>query len=250
MSTNTMNPYWKSVIFFTKVSISCFFIQWLLDNYFDLNHWKPISYPFFHWLANFFFYYGCGYITLRLKDSSYLTSYKILNAPNVTQQVMNFDCLSIIKGELIFLLMCYGYGFFIEYSSHSPNLIFNLAWFYLCVISADFTFYVIHYTLHKKFYWIHKKHHEYIDLNGFVAEYKSLLEALVITTSDILPFLIFGTSINQLIAWIIVGVLYNVEGHSSMKLFYIIDNFHHKHHTHFNVNYGIAQYLDHIFGTM
>jgi sterol desaturase/sphingolipid hydroxylase (fatty acid hydroxylase superfamily) len=87
-------------------------------------------------------------------------------------------------------------------------------------------------------------------LNGFVAEYKSLIEALVVTTSDILPFLIFGTSINQLIAWIIVGVLYNVEGHSSMTLLYIVDNFHHKHHTHFNVNYGIAQYLDHIFGTM
>lgn len=34
-----------------------------------------------------------------------------------------------------------------------------------------------------------------------------------------------------------------------MNLFFIKDNFHNKHHTHFTVNYGIGQYLDRIFGT-
>ncbi|UJR17229.1 hypothetical protein I4U23_004124 [Adineta vaga] len=121
---------------------------------------------------------------------------------------------------------------------------------FFCIVSADFFFYIIHWLLHQRqFYWIHKKHHQYIDVNGYIAEYKSFLESIIITTSDILPFIIFGCSINQFLAWIIVGVVYNVEGHSSMNLFFIPDNFHNKHHTHFTVNYGIAQYLDQIFGT-
>jgi len=55
---------------------------------------------------------------------------------------------------------------------------------------------------------------------------------------------------NQFAAWILVGVLYNVEGHSTIGLFFQTDGFHVKHHTHFNVNYGTGRYLDYIFGTL
>jgi len=249
-----MNAYTNSLIFFTKVSLSCLLVQLFFDYYLNIKNLLPqISYPFLHWLSNFIFYYLFGYLSVKIKDSSYFKSYRVKQNSNIKKQVMKLDFLGIIQGEIISLFMCYAYFLFnlINYNTqHSLSLINNLLWFYYCIISADFTFYVIHYILHTKiFYWIHKKHHEYIDVNGYIAGYKSLIESIIIATSDILPFILFGCDIHQFIAWIIIGVIYNVEGHSSMNLFYITDNFHNKHHTHFNVNYGVGQYLDRIFGT-
>lgn len=113
---------------------------------------------------------------------------------------MTINLFDIIQGELIFLVICYAFYFsnLINYNSqHSLSLIKNLLWFYFCIISADFWFYITHYIFHtKKFYWIHKKHHEFIDVNGYVAEYKSLIESIIVTTSDILPFIIFGCDIH------------------------------------------------------
>lgn len=249
-----MDVYIKSFLFFTKVSLSCTAVQWGFDNYFNVQAlFLPIFYPFFHWLANFLFYYSCGFFSVIMKDSTYFSSYKINQPFKIKRQTMKFDLFGTVQGELIFLLLCHGYKVchFIDYNyPHSSSILKNILWFYLCIFSADLSFYIIHRILHQKqFYWIHKKHHEFIDVNGFVAEYKSLIESIIITTSDILPFILFGCSIHQLLAWIIIGVIYNVEGHSSMNIFFIQDNFHYKHHTHFNVNYGIAQYLDRIFGT-
>lgn len=249
-----MNAYMNSLIFFTKVSLSCVCVQLFFDYFLNLKNFFPlISYPFLHWLSNFMFYYLCGYLSIKIKDSVYFESYRIKQSSNIKKQSFKLNLIKIIQGELIFLLMCYSYYFsnLLDYrKEHSFSLIANLSWFYCCIISADFLFYITHYIFHtKKFYWIHKKHHEFIDVNGYVAEYKSLIESLIITTSDILLFIIFGCDIHQFLAWIIVGVIYNVEGHSCMNLFFITDNFHNKHHTHFNVNYGIGQYLDRIFGT-
>ena len=247
-----MNTYCKTFVFFTKVAFACVVVQRLFDAFFDVRRqFSPIYYPLLHWLANLFVYYPCGYLSIKMKESAFFQAWRIARPGK--KQTMTLNFMDVLQGEMIFLLMCYAYSFLhlLDYGSpHSSSLLKNVAWFYLCIVSADVWFYALHWTLHRKqFYWIHKKHHEYVDVNGYVAEYKSLTESMIITTSDILPFILFGCDIHQFLAWIIVGVLYNVEGHSSMNLFFIPDDFHHKHHTHFNVNFGIAPYLDRLFGT-
>jgi hypothetical protein len=149
-----MNAYTNSLIFFTKVSVSCLLVQLFFDYHLNIKTQLPqISYPFLHWLSNFIFYYLCGYLSVKIKDSLYFKSYRIKQNFNIKYQVMIMNYSDIIQGEIIFLFMCYAYYLsnLINYNSqHSLSLIKNLLWFYFCIISADLTFYIIHYTLHRK----------------------------------------------------------------------------------------------------
>jgi sterol desaturase/sphingolipid hydroxylase (fatty acid hydroxylase superfamily) len=65
-----------------------------------------------------------------------------------------------------------------------------------------------------------------------------------------LPILIFGYDITQLCAWSVIGNAYNLEGHSSLSIFFIPSNFHDLHHTDFNGNYGIHGFWDRVFNTL
>lgn len=113
--------------------------------------------------------------------------------------------------------------------------------FFLAIASADLTFYVVHRALHHRtlYPWIHKQHHEYRDSSAFVAGHKSFVEYCIVTTTDILPFVLFGASVSELVAWGCVGSVYNAEGHSAMSLLFIDSNYHDVHHTDFVNNYGV-----------
>jgi sterol desaturase/sphingolipid hydroxylase (fatty acid hydroxylase superfamily) len=85
---------------------------------------------------------------------------------------------------------------------------------------------------------------------SFVAAHKSSLESVVTTITDLLPIFILGYDINQLLAWVLVGTAYNLEGHSSLSLFFISSDFHDLHHTSFKGNYGIQGFWDKVFKTL
>ncbi|WP_293317336.1 sterol desaturase family protein [Microcoleus sp. PH2017_15_JOR_U_A] len=116
---------------------------------------------------------------------------------------------------------------------------------------ADFCFYVTHRLFHKKFLQeIHLKHHEFLDSSSFVAGHKSLLEYAIVTIADVLPVFVFGYDITQLCAWTAIGNAYNLEGHSSLSIFFIDSDFHDLHHSRFKGNYGIQGFWDRIFNTL
>lgn len=160
-----------------------------------------------------------------------------------------------IKGFLASSLQSLIASFIILYLTQeverSDNLLLNFGWFFMSIIVADFLFYVAHRILHqKRFLKIHRKHHEFRDSSSFVAGHKSLPEYCITTVTDLLPIFIFGYDINQLLAWVVIGNAYNMEGHSALSIFFIQSDFHDLHHTHFVGNYGIQGFWDRIFKTL
>lgn len=135
---------------------------------------------------------------------------------------------------------------------HRGNSLFlNIGWFLMRIIVADFCFYVAHWLLHRKLLQkIHFKHHEFADSSSFVAGHKSLSEYIIVTITDLLPIFIFGYDITQLLAWTLIGNAYNLEGHSSLSMFFISSDFHDLHHTCFKGNYGIHGFWDRVFNTL
>ncbi|MGC1247783.1 MAG: sterol desaturase family protein, partial [Spirulinaceae cyanobacterium] len=135
---------------------------------------------------------------------------------------------------------------------HRGNgLLLNLAWFLMRIVVADFCFYIAHRSLHRKFLQkIHLKHHEFRDTSSFVAGHKSFLEYIIVTITDLLPIFIFGYDLTQILAWTLIGNAYNLEGHSSLSIFFISSDFHDLHHTDFRNNYGIQGFWDRIFKTL
>ncbi len=97
---------------------------------------------------------------------------------------------------------------------------------------------------------IHLKHHEFADSSSFVAGHKSLTEYIIVTITDLLPIFIFGYDITQLCAWTIIGNAYNLEGHSSLSIFFVPSDFHDLHHSCFKGNYGIQGFWDRLFNTL
>ncbi len=131
------------------------------------------------------------------------------------------------------------------------GLFLNFQWFFMRIVAADFCFYISHWLLHRKFLQkIHLKHHEFTDTSSFVAGHKSLIEYIIVTITDILPIFIFGYDLTQLLAWTLIGNAYNLEGHSSLSIFFIPANFHDLHHTSFKKNYGIHGFWDRVFNTL
>jgi sterol desaturase/sphingolipid hydroxylase (fatty acid hydroxylase superfamily) len=119
------------------------------------------------------------------------------------------------------------------------------------IVAADFCFYVAHWLWHKKLLLkIHLKHHEFRDSSSFVAGQKSLIEYIIVTITDVLPIFIFGYDITQICAGTVIGNAYNLEGHSSLSIFFIPSDFHDLHHSDFKGNYGIHGFWDRVFNTL
>ena len=135
---------------------------------------------------------------------------------------------------------------------HRGNgLLVNFGWFLMRIVVFDFSFYVIHWLFHRRFLRkIYLKHHEFSDCSSFVARHKSLTEYIIVTIIEILPLLIFGYDITQICAWIIIGNIYNLEGHSSLSMLFVGSDFHDLHHACFKGNYGIQGFWDRIFNTL
>jgi len=68
---------------------------------------------------------------------------------------------------------------------------------------------------------IHKKHHSFQYQVGWSAEIKTVKESILVSTTDLLPHLIFPCHLVHMLAWIVVGVIYNIEGHSGYSVFFI-----------------------------
>lgn len=247
--SNLLKEVLKTFVFFSKVAFCCLLLQLLFEKYCDFNKFPTYSYGFLHWIANLILYYPISYFLVFLKNSNYLESYKKKHKL-IKKTWPQFTFKDIVFGELVFLALCMIYNQLFKQKISEGGFLSKLLWFYLCIFSADLTFFLSHLLLHKKFYWIHKKHHEEVNTNAFSAGIKSLIESIFITLTDILPFFVFGRDINQFIAWILVGVLYNLEGHSTIKLFFIPSFFHVDHHLYIECNYGIGTYLDELFGTV
>ena len=245
------NPFQNTFMFFSKIALSCLLLELFFEKYFDINKFPSSVYPTLHWFANFVIYYPYSYLMLYLKNSNYLENRKVKHKSLTKNMQLNLSLKEILHGEILFILICHMFNIFYSNKISTGNIFQKLGWFYLCLLIADILFYAFHYALHKtKLYRIHKKHHQEINVNGFSSEIKSVYESLINIFIDLFIFIVLGRDMNQFISWIIIGVLYNVEGHSSMKLFYINSAFHINHHIYIDYNFGIGFYLDYVFGTI
>ena len=130
------------------------------------------------------------------------------------------------------------------------GLILPLVWFFFCIWWADLSFYLTHVVLHQpRFYAIHKQHHLFQNQVAWSAEVKTLTESVIVSITDLWPHLMLDGYVSYLLAWVCVGTLYNLEGHSGLNIWFMTSGFHDWHHTMNTGNFGIAFYLHELFST-
>jgi sterol desaturase/sphingolipid hydroxylase (fatty acid hydroxylase superfamily) len=239
--------------FYLKIAISCTIVQqvfYLLLNNVEINF---ITQVLLYWLVGSISFYSIGFLIEKgiksnniLKDKLTARVNKVKNQP-----FPSFTFKGIITGEIKAFISVLIILYLAPEVHRGNSLLLNLGWFLMRIVAADFCFYVAHRLLHTRFLQkIHLKHHEFRDSSSFVAGHKSFVEYIIVTITDILPIFIFGYDITQLCAWSVIGNVYNLEGHSSLSIFFIPSDFHDLHHTCFNANYGIQGFWDRVFNTL
>ncbi len=239
--------------FYLKIAISCTIVQqgfYLLLNNTKLDLMAQVV---LYWLVGSISFYGIGILIEtgiknndNLRDKLTARGKKIKNQPFPA-----FTIKGIVIGEIRAFIAAFIILSLAPEVHRGNSLLLNLGWFLMRIVVADLCFYIAHRLLHEKFlHKIHLKHHEFRDTSSFVAGYKSFTEYIITTITDILPILIFGYDITQLCAWSMIGNAYNLEGHSSLSIFFIPSDFHDLHHTDFNGNYGIHGFWDRVFNTL
>ncbi|MBD2301254.1 sterol desaturase family protein [Nostoc sp. FACHB-87] len=241
------------VEFYLKIAISCTIIQqmfyWLLHNI-ELNF---ITQVLLYWMTASVSFYSIGFFIEKvIKQNGSLRDHLTVRAKKVKKQSFPvFTAKGIIIGELRSFIAALIILYLAPEVTRGNSWLLNFGWFLMRIIAADFCFYVSHWLLHRKFFQkIHLKHHEFADSSSFVAGHKSLTEYIIVTITDLLPIFIFGYDITQLLAWTIIGNAYNLEGHSSLSIFFVPSDFHDLHHTCFKRNYGIQGFWDRVFKTL
>ncbi|NEO90192.1 MAG: sterol desaturase family protein [Moorea sp. SIO3G5] len=239
--------------FFIKVAISCTIFQqvfyWVLNDI-KLNF---INQVVLYWLVGSVSFYAIGlFIEKVIKKNDQLREKLNARTKKVKKQPFPaFTAKGIILGEIKSFIAALVILYLAPEMHRGNGLLLNLGWFLMRIVAADFCFYVSHWLFHRRFFQkIHLKHHEFIDTSSFVAGHKSIIEYIIVTITDILPIFIFGYDITQLLAWTLIGNAYNLEGHSSLSIFFIPSDFHDLHHTCFKGNYGIQGFWDRIFNTL
>lgn len=239
--------------FYFKIAIACLFLQQVFYAVLGNTQLDYINQVLLYWLTSSLSFYGIGLFiervikgndTLKNKLSARVSQVKEQKFPAFTFKGF---CLGEVKSIVTACVILY-----LAPEVHRGNdLILNLGWFLMRIIVADLCFYITHFLFHQKsLLRFHLKHHEFQDTSSFVAAHKSWVEFVVTTVTDLLPIFIFGYDINQLCAWILIGNAYNLEGHSSLSIFFISSDFHDLHHTSFTGNYGIQGFWDKIFKTI
>ncbi|MEM6613951.1 MAG: sterol desaturase family protein [Cyanobacteria bacterium P01_C01_bin.72] len=239
--------------FYLKVTLSCAFLQqlfyWLLrDQSLDF-----LPQVIIYWLLGSISFYAIGWlIETKIKSNQKLATQ--LNARVRQVKTQPFP-RSAIKAAIIGQVKSFLAALIILYIApevyRGNAILLNIGWFLFRIILADLCFYLAHRLLHqKRWQKIHLKHHEYRDTSSFVAGHKSLTEYIIVTITDLLPIFILGYDITQLLAWTIIGNAYNLEGHSSLSIFFISSDFHDLHHTDYHKNYGIQGFWDRVFNTL
>ncbi len=239
--------------FYFKIAISCTVIQqlnfWLLQNI-KLNFMSEVL---LYWLAGSVSFYILGFFIEKvIKKNDFLREKFTARVKKVKKQPYpTFTFKGIIFGEIKSLMAVSIILYLAPEVNRGDSLLLNFGWFLMRIIAFDFCFYITHWLFHQKqFVKIHLKHHEFSDTSSFVAGHKSLAEFIIVTIMECLPLFIFGYDITQLCAWTIIGNAYNLEGHSSLSMFFVPSDFHDLHHTCFKGNYGIQAFWDRVFNTL
>ncbi|MFM7447788.1 MAG: sterol desaturase family protein [Leptolyngbyaceae cyanobacterium] len=240
--------------FYFKVAFFCAIIQqvfyFILQNI-ELNFIAEVA---LYWLVGSISFYSIGFLIEKvIKRNAALKVKLTVRVQPIREQVFpTFTAQGILFGEVKAFISAFIVLFLAPEVHRGNNFLLNFAWFLMQIAVADFLFYIAHYSLHKNRFLRkqHLKHHEFQDTSSFVAGHKTLFEYIMVTFCDLLPVFIFGYDITQLCAWTIVGNAYNLEGHSSLSLFFVPSDFHDLHHTSFQGNYGIQGLWDKFFGTL
>jgi len=252
-SSKKLFGFLSEMEFYIKIALSCTIFQqgiyWLLRDV-KLSF---ISQVFLYWLVGSVSFYGIGLAIEKLiKPNQALAENLNVRVKKVRKQEFpTFTFKGILVGELKSFCAAALILYLAPEVYRGNDLWLNFSWFLMRIIVADFCFYVAHWLFHRKFLQkFHLKHHEFSDSSSFVAGHKSVIEYLVVSITDILPIFIFGYDITQLCAWTVIGNAYNLEGHSSLSIFFIPSDFHDLHHSCFKGNYGIHGFWDRVFNTL
>ncbi|MGB7518574.1 MAG: sterol desaturase family protein [Spirulinaceae cyanobacterium] len=245
--------FFFEIEFYLKVAISCTIFQqvfyWVLQDI-KLNFFSQVL---LYWLVASVSFYSIGvFIEKIIKKNDKLRGKLNSRVKKVKKQPFPaFTAKGIMLGEIKSFTTALIILFLAPEIHRGNGLLLNLAWFLMRIVVADFCFYIAHRSLHRKFLQkIHLKHHDFRDTSSFVAGHKSFLEYIIVTITDLLPIFIFGYDLTQILAWTLIGNAYNLEGHSSLSIFFISSDFHDLHHTDFRNNYGIQGFWDRIFKTL
>jgi len=245
--------FFSEMEFYVKIALSCTILQqgiyWLLRDV-ELSF---ISQVFLYWLVGSVSFYAIGLAIEKLiKPNPALAEKLNVRVKQVrNQKFPTFTFKGIILGEIKSLCAAALILYLAPEIYRGNDLWLNFGWFLMRIVVADFCFYVAHWLFHRKFLQkFHLKHHEFSDSSSFVAGHKSVVEYLVVSITDLLPIFIFGYDITQLCAWTLIGNAYNLEGHSSLSIFFIPSDFHDLHHSCFKGNYGIHGFWDRVFNTL
>ena len=239
--------------FYLKIAISCTVFQQVI--YWLLHDIKPnfIFQVLIYWFVSSISFYSIGFLVENIIKNNYELKEK-LNArvKKVKKQSFpTFTAKDIIIGEIKSFIAVLIILYLAPQTYRGGTWLANFEWFLMRIIFADLCFYIAHWLLHRRFLQkIHLKHHEFRDTSSFVAGHKSLLEYIIVTITDLLPIFIFGYDLTQLLAWTLIGNAYNIEGHSSLSIFFISSDFHDLHHTCYRGNYGIQGFWDRMFNTL
>jgi sterol desaturase/sphingolipid hydroxylase (fatty acid hydroxylase superfamily) len=239
--------------FFLKVAITCTLVQQLIYQVLGSQPLGFIHQALLLWLTGSLSFYVFGFgIEWLIKGNQALADKLRARQVRVKKQAFPAPTAqAIVLGEMKSFAIACLILYLAPEARRGNDLLANFLWFLMGIIVADLCFYVCHWLMHRKpFLKIHLKHHEFQDTSSFVAAHKSWLESMLTTFTDLLPIFIFGYDINQLLAWILIGTAYNLEGHSSLSLFFIPSDFHDLHHTNFSGNYGIQGLWDKVFKTI
>ncbi|HEY9809413.1 MAG TPA: sterol desaturase family protein [Halomicronema sp.] len=239
--------------FYLKIAISCTLVQQVFYFLFHNVKLNFLTEVLLYWLVSSISFYCIGiFIEKVIKSNDVWLSKLTARVKQVKKQKFpSFTAKGVIKGEIKAFTSALIILYLAPEVHRTNSLLLNLGWFLMRIVVADFCFYVCHWLLHRKsLQKFHLQHHEFRDSSSFVAGHKSLIEYIIVTITDLLPIFIFGYDITQLCAWTIIGNAYNLEGHSSLSIFFIPGNFHDIHHTDFKGNYGIHGFWDRVFNTL
>jgi hypothetical protein len=246
--------FFTELEFYLKIAICCTILQQLFYFIFGKIKIDFVEQFFLYWIIGSISFYSIGILIEKgIKGNNSLCKKLTIRIKKVKEQPFpSFTLKGIVTGEIKSFFSAFIILWLAPEVDRGNILILNFGWFLMRIIVADLLFYIAHRLFHtnKFLQKIHLKHHEFRDTSSFVAGHKSLLEYVIVTLTDILPLLIFGYDITQICAWTVIGNAFNLEGHSSLSIFFIPSDFHDLHHTCFTKNYGIHGFWDRVFDTL
>jgi hypothetical protein len=250
--------YMCDIEFWLKIALSCVFFQWVFAALFkgiDLTTWQKITVYF---LVNTGSYYTIAstieYIIKRRDPIAKARSTRAKGSL-VNSQPYQLHRDQILRSLVQNYLIAGAVILSLREVHRSVHFGWNFGWFFMSIVITDFAFYAHHrWLLHnhrlRRLLLVHAVHHSYRDSSGFVTGHKSFADMIInFVLADLVVLILFGFDFHQLLAWTLVINLFNIESHSAISLLYIGTDFHDRHHTRINGNYGIHGVFDKLFGT-